>query len=67
VRAWGVALAAFGVALALHLLWDAMRLWVPVFVYLGLVAVLYAVGIVLFVVTRRLSAAYEARSEAVAV
>lgn len=64
-RAWGLAVAAFGLALGLHLLWDAVRLWVPSLVYLGLVIVIYAAGIVAFVVTRRLSAAYEARSGAV--
>jgi RsiW-degrading membrane proteinase PrsW (M82 family) len=61
-RAWGGAFAAFGIALGLHFFWDATALWVSPFVYLALVMVIYAAGIVAFLLTRRLGAAYESRT-----
>jgi RsiW-degrading membrane proteinase PrsW (M82 family) len=61
-RRWGVALAALGAALLLHLLWDGLSLWLPTFAYLAAALVLYAAGIVVFILARRMSAGYELRT-----
>ncbi|MBS1907431.1 MAG: PrsW family intramembrane metalloprotease [Actinobacteria bacterium] len=58
-RAWGLALAAIATVIGLHLLWDALILWVPVLVYLVAVVALYAAGIVIFLLARRMGARFE--------
>jgi RsiW-degrading membrane proteinase PrsW (M82 family) len=65
-RAWGLAVAAVVLALGLHFIWDALALWVPPLVYLALAVVIYAAGIVAFVVVRRVSVRYELQSAATA-
>jgi hypothetical protein len=55
-----------GGALGLHLLWDVLNLWLPPLVYIGAVVLLYAAGIVAFILVRRASAAFERRADAAA-
>lgn len=60
-RGWAVALVAFATPLAVHLFGNALLLWLPTGLFLASMLLIVVMAIVLFLLARRMSTAYEAR------